>query len=280
MKRSNIIRIMILAIMLGTVGCGGNTSEQDRETNFLTQSEIIQPLRQGGDFVRITYEVEGERSPSQTDMNDTIFKLQQRIENVTIEASVYQEGSNRIIVEIPNAYDAEEILAELGRPGFLYFISYKDPTGKINYSLDNETGEYVLAEGVTIEDLVANGSVVVTGTEVASAKASTTTGDLGKVDYVVLLTLNNSGAEGFANATRTAAANGWTIAIYYDGRIISAPRVNAAITDGSARITGMGSMETAKKLASNIRIGSLKLTLNEVERCSILDGSIRGKWKR
>ncbi len=226
-------------------------------------------IKQGLDLaggVSITYEVEGEKNPSQTDINDTIFKLQQRIESVTgtTEASVYQEGSNRIDVEIPGVYNAEEILAELGRPGSLYFISYKDPTGKINYSLDNETGEYVLAEGVTIEDLVANGSVVVTGTEVASAKASTTTGDLGKVDYVVLLTLNNSGAEGFANATRTAAANGWTIAIYYDGRIISAPRVNEAITDGSARITGMGSMETAKKLASNIRIGGLKLTLNEL----------------
>ena len=42
------------------------------------------------------------------------------------------------------------------------------------------------------------------------------------------------------------------------------PDVRAALTDGKAQITGMGSFEEADKLASQIRIGGLKLELEEL----------------
>ena len=84
--------------------------------------------------VSITYQVVGEGVPSATDMADTIAKLQARVENYSTEAVVYQEGIDRINIEIPGVKDANAILQELGRPGALYFISETDADGNPNYS--------------------------------------------------------------------------------------------------------------------------------------------------
>ena len=55
-----------------------------------------------------------------------------------------------------------------------------------------------------------------------------------------------------------------TIAIYYDGELISVPSVNAIIENGQAQITGSASYEEADNIASTIRIGGLNLELEEI----------------
>lgn len=62
--------------------------------------------------VSITYQVVGEEEPSSTDMADTISKLQQRVWNYSTEAVVYQEGTDRINIEIPGVSDANAILQD------------------------------------------------------------------------------------------------------------------------------------------------------------------------
>ncbi len=84
--------------------------------------------------VSITYQVVGEEEPSSTDMADTISKLQQRVWNYSTEAVVYQEGTDRINIEIPGVSDANAILQDLGRPGALYFIKQTGSDGVDNYS--------------------------------------------------------------------------------------------------------------------------------------------------
>ena len=91
-------------------------------------------IKLGLDLVSITYQVVGDEDPSATDMSDTIAKLQKRVEGYSTEALVYQEGSDRINIEIPGVSDANAILQELGRPGALYFISQTDSEGNQNYS--------------------------------------------------------------------------------------------------------------------------------------------------
>ena len=66
--------------------------------------------------VSITYQVKGG-TPSDEDMSDTIYKLQRRVEQYSTEAQVYQEGDDRISIEIPGVTDANAILDELGQPG-------------------------------------------------------------------------------------------------------------------------------------------------------------------
>ena len=55
-------------------------------------------------------------------MADTIYKLQKRVEQYSTEASVYQEGDDRINIEIPGVSDANQILEDLGKPGSLEFV--------------------------------------------------------------------------------------------------------------------------------------------------------------
>lgn len=218
--------------------------------------------------VSITYQVVGEENPDATDMSDTIAKLQKRVEGYSTEAIVYQEGANRINIEIPGVSDANAILQELGRPGALYFISQTDSEGNQNYSLQqvrnaDGTSGYAYVLNKTIDELMEDGSIRLQGTDVKNAQAGTQNDTLGTVN-VVSLTMTDEGREKFAQATQNAFSKNETLAIYYDGNIISAPDVRAVITDGSAQISPMESFEKAESLASTIRIGGLKLELEEL----------------
>ena len=218
--------------------------------------------------VSIMYEVDGD-TPTEEQMNDTIYKLQQRIQNdlgesQTTEASVYKVGDNRIAVEIPGVTDANAILEALGTPGDLYFIAQTNSAGEQNYSYDSTTGQYVLNKDISA--LEADGSVVLTGSEVSSATSGYNTDQTtGGKQPIVQITLDSKGREAFSNATTKAYSAGESIGIYYDGQFVSVPKVNAAITDGNCIVEGMSSIEEAEKLASYIRIGGLDIKLNEVQ---------------
>ena len=212
--------------------------------------------------VSITYQVKDD-NPSDEEMSDTIYKLQKRVEQYSTEASVYQEGSDRINIEIPGVTDANEILDELGQPGSLYFIAQTGSDGSANYSQVNSTGDaskdYQLNK--TIEELQADGSIVLSGNDVKSAQAQTTEDQLTKnKQNVVSLTFTKDGTTKFADATTKALAASQSIGIYYDGAFVSVPNVQAAITNGQANMT----YEEADALASTIRIGGLKLELEEL----------------
>ena len=180
--------------------------------------------------VSITYQAV-EDNPSSEEMSDTIYKLQQRVQNYSTEAEVYQEGSNRINIDIPGVSDANAILEELGKPGSLTFTD-------------------------------ESGNVLLTGDQVATAKAGIIDQKTGQKSYVVSLTFTDEGTKTFADAT--TANVGKRIAIIYDGQVYSAPVVREAITGGQCQIDGMATYEEAENLASTIRIGSLSLELEEL----------------
>ena len=212
--------------------------------------------------VSITYRAVGE-TPSQEDMDDTVYKLQRRVEEYSTEAQAYQQGDDRISIEIPGVQDANAILEELGQPGSLYFIRQNDSSGNPNYSVNAEGTAYELTK--TIDELEADGSIVLTGNEVESASAGTSADQTtNATQYVVELKLNDEGTAAFATATQEAYENSESIAIYYDGELVSVPNVNNVIENGEASITGMASYEEAESLASTIRIGGLNVELEEI----------------
>lgn len=178
--------------------------------------------------VSITYETVKE-NPTATEMSDTVYKMQKRVENYSTEASVYQEGNNRVNIDIPGVQDANKVLSELGKAGSISFV---DPDG-------NE---------------------VINGSHIKTAKEGTTQ-ENGVTKYVVNLTLNTKGTKLFKEATEKFI--GQTISIVYDGKVISAPVVQVAITNGEAQIS-QGSYDEARNLASTIRIGALPLQLEEI----------------
>ncbi len=241
--------------------------------------------------VSITYETD-EANPNPTDLADTIYKLQLRVQQYSTDAAVYQEGNNRITVEIPGVYDTQQVIEELGRPGSLQFVSIDESkipgaeettststdgiqtvdvtTGEVIDSVDTTTTDETATDetatqGPTLDEVLNSdaATIWVTGDQVKSAQAGTQQDQTtGSSDFVVQLTLNDEGAAAFAEATEKNL-NG-IIYIIYDGQIVSYPRVQSVISDGNCIIEGMESYEAAETLASTIRIGSLKLSLHEI----------------
>ena len=135
----SLVLLAVITIFLAytvTIGIG--------KTGTGAMRNIILGLDLSGG-VSITYEASGDEDPSAEDMSDTIYKLQQRVQGYSTEAQVYQEGSNRINIEIPGVSDANAILEELGKPGSLEFR-------------------------------LTDGTVVLTGNQVANAEADTAAG--------------------------------------------------------------------------------------------------------
>lgn len=226
--------------------------------------------------VSITYQAVGDEEPSDQDMSDTVEKLKQRIYAYSTEASVYKEGKDRISIEIPGVYDADAILKELGRPGTLYFIDHYASDGTANYTRVGYTGDdsvdWVLNK--SIDEIKADGGIILEGTDVADAQAGTTRNDMGNTQIMVNLILTKEGTDSFAKATEEAFNRGKdVIGIYYDGQFISVPAVQGVITGGTAQITGQKDAEEAQKLASTIRIGGLSLELEEL-RSNVVGASL------
>ena len=219
-----ILTVIVVGLLAFTTAVGFGPTGTGAAKNIKTGLDLS-----GG--VSITYQVKGD-NPSQADMDDTIYKLQKRVEGYSEEAQVYQEGDDRINVEIPGVSDANKILEELGKPGSLEFQD-------------------------------ENGNVVLDGSDIADAQGAVSQDpDTGVKEYVVSLTLTKDGTEKFAKATEENLNK--AIAIVYDGETISAPTVQSVISDGKAQINGQKDIDEAKELASIIRIGSLKLELEEL----------------
>ena len=268
MKKSKAIIILLCALLVllgvGYVDLNGVDAE-----GTASASDISLGLDLAGG-VSITYQVVGDEEPDATDMADTIAKLQKRVENYSKEAIVYQEGTDRINIEIPGVTDANKILEELGRPGSLYFIAETDKDGNANYSMQAVTDaqgnvSYAYALNKTIDELKADGSIMLEGTDVKTATAGSIKDQtMGNSTYAVDLVMTEEGTKKFEEATRNAYEKGETLGIYYDGSFVSVPSVKGVFSDGNAQISPMNSYEEAESLASTIRIGGLKLELEEL----------------
>ena len=221
MKKSRGILSLVLAVVL--IAFLGFTTVVGIGKKHSGAAENIKLGLDLAGGVSITYQVK-EKNPTESEMNDTIYKLQKRVEQYSTEATVYQEGNDRINIEIPGVTNANEILDELGKPGSLEFQT---------------------------ED----GTTVITGSDISTATARSIQNSMGNTEYSVELSLNDEGKEKFAQATEENI--GKTIAIIYDGEVISDPEVDEAIPDGSAHITGNFTYEEAENLASTIRIGEI-----------------------
>lgn len=222
---SIIVMILLALVLVFGVKIGG--MEKGSARNIILGLDL-----KGG--VSITYEAVGDYTAE--DMKDTLNKLKLRAEEFSSESDVYMEGDNRITVDIPGQSDADAVLEKLGKPGSLSFVT--------DYGQDSE-------------------KTWIEGSQVVDAQPQVTTDQsTGQKQYVVSFELNSEAAQTFAEVT--ADNIGKIIYIIYDGEIVSSPRVNTAITGGTGEITGMSSYEEAEQLASMIRIGSLKVELQDI----------------
>ena len=250
-KTKGIIAFIISLAVLAFAGYVIMFGIGDRgQAKYITQGLDLK----GG--VSITYQVaESDKSNLTADtLEKTRAKLEKRIAAFSTEATAYKAGEDRITVEIPGAYDADEVLDELGKPGILYFCTAAK-SGYTPTKAELKNKKYIKVDKNYYQ-------VWLTGDTVASAEGQATTNDKGVNENIVSLQFNSEGTKAFGEMTSSHV--GEQSFIIYDDEVLSAPKIQAAITGGQAQITGDFTLKEAQTLATNIGIGSLEVQLDEL----------------
>lgn len=184
---------------------------------------------QGGTHIVMQAEDTAQNQVTQEAMTQVINIMQKRINEMGLtEPIIQQEGSRRIIIELPGEKDPQKAIDTIGKTAVLEF---KD------------------------ED----GNVALTGEDLKTAKEQ-----MGEnKSPVVALEFTDEGGEKFARLTE--ANIGRHIGIYLDGEELTNPVVNEAITGGKAVITGQRTLDEAKDLAILLRSGALPVKVSVLE---------------
>ena len=257
-KVKGVLQVLLVLVLIAAFafvaarGIGG--AHRGRAKNIRLGLDL-----EGG--VSVTYQAyktdsTGKRTgeqPTDKDMADTIYKMQKRVETLeSTEAAVYQEGSDRVTIDIPGASDSEEVLKELGKAGALYFILYSD--------LKTEKGGTPNEGDKVVYD---KSKVLLTGDMIGEATSGSRQQEgTGKTEYGVSIKFAGKGIKKFAKITGEHV--GEQLAIVYDEKLVSAPNLKEEISGGECWISGSFTSESAEQLASTVRIGALPLELENI----------------
>jgi len=201
-------------------------------------------------------------------MNTAVQIVENRVNGLGVtEAVVQKAGDRRIVVELPGETDPDKALAAIKQTGLLEFVDMSILAPEQAFSLE---GTIVQTDfGVDPAQEITNTPAptqtlpvfhtVMTGAAIKEVGVNTT--ELG--EYQVAFQLQGEDIQTFAEFTRQNIGN--VLAIVLDKQVISAPRINDAITDGNGVITGNFDLDSANALAVQLRYGSLPIPLKVVE---------------
>ena len=253
------IVVALIALLTYTAFFGIQTSFGDTTTTIIKGADQIRwgiDIR-GGVDVTFTPPEGVDATDEQMAAAQAIIEQRLVSQNIT-DSEVYTDyQKDRVIVRFPWKEDEvdfnpEQAIKELGETALLTFRegAEQDANGA--------------PSGTTLE------TVILTGADVKEASVGF---DQQTGEAVVQLTLNDSGKEAFAEATERLYSSKGQISIWMDDTMISAPTVNAVITDGQAIIQGSFTADTAKALADRINAGALPFKL-ETQNYNSIDPTL------
>ena len=145
----------------------------------------------------------------------------------------------RLIVELAGISDVDQAVSTVRRTAHLEFRTLKaDAPPEATFSAQPQYFE----------------STNLTGKDLKKSQAQVSQ-DPQNPGYVIALEFNEEGTNKFEEITRNNL--GKPVAIFLDEEIISAPTVQAIITDGNAQITGRFTSKDARQLAIQLNAGAL-----------------------
>lgn len=184
---------------------------------------------QGGTHIVMQAEDTAQNKVTPEAVNQVIKIMERRINELGLtEPIIQREGGNRIIIELPGEKDPQKAIETIGKTAVLEF---KDEEGNVK----------------------------LTGEDLKNAKEQ-----IGQnKEPLVALEFTPEGAKKFGDLT--TANIGRHIGIYLDGKELTNPVVNEAITGGQAVINGQRTLEEAKNLALLLRSGALPVKVSVLE---------------
>ena len=200
-----------------------------------------------------------------------VFGVSEPIIQVEESSFAAEEKSHRLVVELPGVTDVEAAVAEIGRTPLLEF-KLMDAQKVIAAEQAENLRKNASGTGAVIGNVSVNGESVddmdpytdtgLTGRFLASAALEFAGGQSGQLanEPLVAITFTDEGGKLFEEITRDNV--GQQLAIFLDGEIISAPRINEAISGGKATISGGFTPDEARELAQNLNFGALPVPIN------------------
>lgn len=204
------------------------------------------------------------------------FGVAEPVVRVERSSFVAEKQSERLVIELPGVTDVSEAVAEIGRTPLLEFKLYSEEVVQQQESLESlsSLGESISTTGtgsieVSLDEekaaAVAAASFVdtgLTGRYLKTANLQFAGGQGAQVanEPLVSVSFNDEGAKLFADITR--AHVGEQLGIFLDGKLLSAPVINEAITGGTAIISGNFTIDEARTLAENLSFGALPMPIS------------------
>ncbi|HEX6410309.1 MAG TPA: protein translocase subunit SecD [Sphingomicrobium sp.] len=182
----------------------------------------------------------------------------------TKEVTVINQGTDRILVEVPGVEDPEALKRLIGQTARLEF-KLVDLTADPNQVAQGRApaGSQVLPMVEGGGNIAVKRRVMVSGDQLVDAKQ--TFDQDGRP--VVSISFNTAGARRFGRVTQENVNK--PFAIILDEQVLSAPNINEPILGGQAQISGNFTVETANQLAVSLASGKLPVKLNVIEERTI-----------
>jgi preprotein translocase subunit SecD len=208
-----------------------------------------------------------------------VFGVSEPVVYVERSSFVAEEKQERLVIELPGVTDVAAAVEEIGRTPLLEFklvdegvaaakealMASFSASSTANVAVDTESAMSNLGD-----EFIDTG---LTGRYLSSAQLQFAGGQGGQLanEPIVAITFNDEGAQLFADITK--ANVGKQLAIFLDGELLSAPRINETIVGGTAVISGSFTAESAKELAENLNFGALPLPI-ELASTQTIDATL------
>ncbi|HEV2005646.1 MAG TPA: protein translocase subunit SecD [Candidatus Limnocylindrales bacterium] len=264
MRRTGPILIAVIGVLALLVDfLPGLTVPGGPDGSRVLDTKLGLDLRGG---LKVEYRVDpaGGKSPTLADTEVVKGIIERRVNGTGVsEPVVVTSGTDRIVVEVPGVTDTAAIRKLVGATGRLDFV----PLPVSDYGTGKAPGPRQATVG---QPLPTTQAPLFSGDQVSSANVGTDNTN-GTSQRVVAFTLKDDGKQKFA--TYTSGHIGEFFAIVLDGRVISAPTIQSAITGGSGQITGGGlggfAQADATNLVNVLRFGSLPFPVEELSSDTI-----------
>ncbi len=228
----------------------------------MAQPDFVVAAAPGG-MVTLTLQKAALQARAAQAVNQSIEIVRRRIDATgVVDPQITQQGSDRIVVQLPGVSDPNRIKQLLGTTAHMTF-HLVDETA--NLAGPPPPGvEFLPMQSDPKQMLAVRQRVEVDGADLTDARAGQNpqTGQ-----WVVNFSFDSTGAREFADVTR--ANTGHPFAIVLDNQVISAPVIREPILGGQGEISGNFTAASATDLALLLRAGALPAPLTVVEQRSV-----------
>ncbi len=225
-------------------------------------------ISSGGDQrIRVLFSDEAAAAQASKAVDQSIEIIRRRIDELgTKEPDIRRQGTNRILVQAPGESDPEKLKNIIGQTAKLSFrmVDESVPPAEAAAGRVPPDSEFLPSEDGYAGGYLIKKRALVTGEMLTDAQQVF---DQQGGNPVVSFRFNGQGARRFGDATSQNI--GKRFAIVLDGKVISAPVIQGAITGGSGQITGNFTPESANNLAILLRAGALPAPLKVEQQSTV-----------